>query len=68
MRRVFRGLMSVTATVAVAAPGVAVAAPNAHRAELQRQLDNVVAVSAVGALAEVRDERGVWRGGSGVAV
>ena len=37
------------------------------RAGLQERLDEVVAAGAVGALAEVRDEHGVWRGASGVA-
>lgn len=67
MRRVLRGLVGVVAAVGVVAPGVAVAAPR-DRSGLQGRLDDVVAASAVGALAEVRDGHRVWRGGSGVAV
>jgi D-alanyl-D-alanine carboxypeptidase len=53
----------------IAAPAItATAAPAKDRAVLQQQLDDVVAAGAVGALVEVRDERGVWRGTSGVAV
>ena len=48
------------------APSVAVAGPD--RPDLQKKLDGVVAVSAVGALAEVRDGDRVWRGTSGTAV
>ncbi|MPZ94817.1 MAG: serine hydrolase [Propionibacteriales bacterium] len=58
------------ATVAVlATSGVAVAATaeQPDRSELQQGLDAVVAAGAVGALAEVRDEHGTWRGASGVA-
>ena len=54
----------VTAAVVGLAPGVAVAGPPDP---LQKRLDGVVAVSAVGALAEVHDGRRVWRGTSGVA-
>ena len=38
-----------------------------ERAGLQQGLDDVVAAGAVGALVEVRDGHGVWRGTSGVA-
>jgi D-alanyl-D-alanine carboxypeptidase len=62
----FWGLLAATSLAAmVATPTVAVAAPD--RTALQKQLDDVVAASAVGALAEVRDEHRVWRGTSGVA-
>ncbi|MBB2943486.1 D-alanyl-D-alanine carboxypeptidase [Actinoplanes lutulentus] len=47
-------LMAVTLLVTPAAP-------------VQSRLDAVVSEGAVGALAEVRDEHGVWRGSSGVA-
>ncbi|SDY05070.1 alkaline D-peptidase. Serine peptidase. MEROPS family S12 [Micromonospora pattaloongensis] len=63
----------VTATVALTAGAVtgtsAAAAPAAHprRDALQQALDDVVALGASGALAELRDGDGVWRGGSGVA-
>jgi D-alanyl-D-alanine carboxypeptidase len=75
MKRVFRVLVTATTAVAVmAAPAVAAAGPVEpdraglqRRAGLQGQLDVVVSAGAVGALAEVRDERGVWRGTSGVA-
>ena len=69
MKRVLRALVTATTAVAViAAPAAATAAPEeADRAGLQGGLDDVVAAVAVGALAEVRDEHGVWRGTSGVA-
>ena len=69
MKRVHRALVTATTALAViAAPAAATAAPEeADRAGLQRRLDDVVAAGAVGALAEVRDEHGVWRGTSGVA-
>lgn len=37
------------------------------RVGLQSRLDDIVAAGAIGGLAEVRDEHGVWRGTSGVA-
>ncbi len=73
MRRVHRALVTATTALSViaasaAAPAAATAVPeDADRAGLQRRLDDVVAAGAVGALAEVRDEHGVWRGTSGVA-
>jgi D-alanyl-D-alanine carboxypeptidase len=69
MKQVCRALVTATTALAVmGAPAAAAATPReADRAGLQRRLDEVVAASAVGALAEVRDERGVWRGASGVA-
>lgn len=69
MRRVLRAVVTVTTALAVTvAPAAAAAAPEkADRAELRQRLDGVVAAGAVGALAEVRDEHGVWRGASGVA-
>ena len=73
MKRVHRALVTATTALAViaapaAAPAATAAAPeHADRAGLQRRLDDVVAAGAVGALAEVRDEHGVWRGTSGVA-
>ncbi len=70
MRRAPRALVAATAALAVlAAPVAAAAAPrDADRGGLQRRLDAVVTAGAIGALAEVRDERGGWRGTSGVAV
>jgi len=66
MKRAVRVLVgAVTVSAMVAAPAAAVGGPD--RAGLQRQLDDVVAASAVGGLAEVRNERGVWRGVSGVS-
>jgi D-alanyl-D-alanine carboxypeptidase len=69
MTHVLRALVTAVAVMAVmAAPVVATAAPqDADRAGLQSGLDGVVAVGAVGALAQVRTEHGVWRGSSGVA-
>ncbi|MFJ8542389.1 serine hydrolase domain-containing protein [Streptomyces sp. NPDC093586] len=69
MKRVHRVLVTVTtALTLLAAPTAALAVPgNAHRAGLQEGLDGITATSAVGALMEVRDEDGVWRGTSGVA-
>jgi D-alanyl-D-alanine carboxypeptidase len=66
---VLRSLVTATTVLAVmAVPAAAVAAPReAVNAGLQRRLDDVIAAGAVGALAEVRDEHGVWRGTSGVA-
>jgi D-alanyl-D-alanine carboxypeptidase len=56
---------ATTVSAVIAAPAAAAATPD--RAGLQRQLDDVVAASAVGAVAEVRDGHHVWRGSSGVA-
>jgi D-alanyl-D-alanine carboxypeptidase len=71
MKRAHRALVTATTALAVmAAPAAATAtaAPEeANRAELQERLDDVVAAGAVGALVEVRDERGVWRASSGAA-
>ncbi|MEU4603277.1 serine hydrolase domain-containing protein [Kribbella sp. NPDC023972] len=62
MKRLVGALVAgVTAMAVVAAPAAAGSAP------LQGQLDSVVAASAVGGLAEVRDGHRVWRGASGVA-
>ena len=57
MRRVL--VAATTAVTLVAPAGAAIAAPD--RGGLQRKLDAVVAAGAVGALAEVRDDHGVWR-------
>jgi D-alanyl-D-alanine carboxypeptidase len=60
-------LTAATAVAVIAAPAAAPAAnEDADRGALQSRLDGVVAAGAVGALAEVRDEHGVWRGSSGV--
>ncbi|MGV9348672.1 serine hydrolase domain-containing protein [Streptomyces spiralis] len=69
MKHVHRALVTAaTALAVIAVPAAVSAAPQeTDRAGLQEQLDNVVATGAVGALAEVRDEHGVWRGTSGVA-
>jgi D-alanyl-D-alanine carboxypeptidase len=69
MKQVLRALVTVTAAVAVlATPAAAAAAPqDADRAGLQSGLDGVVVAGAIGALAQVRNEHGVWRGTSGVA-
>ncbi|WP_267461895.1 serine hydrolase domain-containing protein [Streptomyces solaniscabiei] len=69
MKRVHRVLVTVsTALTLLAAPTAALAVSDeAHRAGLQEGLDDITDRSAVGALMEVRDEDGVWRGTSGVA-
>jgi D-alanyl-D-alanine carboxypeptidase len=72
MKRARRALVTATTALAViAAPAAAAAAPVApgrpDRTGLQSRLDDMVAAGAVGALAEVRDEHGVWRGTSGAA-
>ncbi|GAA1611457.1 serine hydrolase domain-containing protein [Kribbella sancticallisti] len=56
-----------TAAAMIAAPAPAAADGGGGGEPLQGKLDNVVAASAVGGLAEVRDEHRVWRGTSGVA-
>lgn len=69
MKRAFRVLgIAVTALAVIAAPTVAVAGGGPDRAGLQSQLDGVVATYGVGGLAEVRDDRALWRSTSGVAV
>jgi D-alanyl-D-alanine carboxypeptidase len=55
-----------TVATATAAPGVTTSAP-APVADLQQALDAVVEAGAVGALVEVRNGSGTWRGSSGVA-
>lgn len=69
MKRVLRSLVAATALAGVAVPTAAIAAPPKEPAsiELQQRLDDLVAAYAVGALAEVRADREVWRGTSGVA-
>ncbi|WP_328332962.1 beta-lactamase family protein [Kribbella sp. NBC_00382] len=71
MKRVLRVLVVGVAVLAVSGvPGVAgaTAGVGPDRGGLQRELDSVAGATAVGALAEVRDGKGVWRGTSGVAV
>ena len=66
MKRVLAVLVAATTVSAViAAPAAAAAGPD--RSGPQRELDDVVSASAVGALAEVRDGHRLWRGTSGVA-
>jgi D-alanyl-D-alanine carboxypeptidase len=71
MKRGLRALVTATTALAViAAPATAQAKAGPQEAErtgLQRSLDGIVAATAVGALAEVRDEHGLWRSTSGVA-
>ncbi|UPK74556.1 beta-lactamase family protein [Nocardioidaceae bacterium SCSIO 66511] len=69
MKRAQLAIAAVTTTLAVIASGsVAGASPDRdHDAGLHRQLDELVAVGAVGAVAEVRDGDNVWRSASGVA-
>jgi D-alanyl-D-alanine carboxypeptidase len=66
MRRARRALVAATTALAVTAAPAA-ATPVDDRVGLQGRLDDVVDLGAVGALAEVRDEHGRWRGTSGVA-
>jgi D-alanyl-D-alanine carboxypeptidase len=63
VRVLLRGLLAILLAAVVAAPATA-AAP---RAKLQRQLNQIVARGAPGAVAYVRDARGTWRGASGFA-
>ncbi|MCG5468906.1 beta-lactamase family protein [Micromonospora sp. LAH09] len=57
-----------TALAVMVSPAAAAAsAKTPDRVGLQSRLDDIVAAGAVGGLAEVRDEHGVWRGSSGVA-
>jgi D-alanyl-D-alanine carboxypeptidase len=67
--RVARTLVAATTTWAVIAVPTAAAAAqdDTHDLGLQSRLDDVVAVGAVGALAEVHDGHRVWRGTSGIA-
>jgi D-alanyl-D-alanine carboxypeptidase len=66
MKRVL--VTAVAALAVVAAPVAASAGPDqVDRSALRSGLDGIVAAGAVGALAEVRDGPGVWRGTSGVA-
>jgi D-alanyl-D-alanine carboxypeptidase len=61
---------AATALAVIAVPTVALATTGSKKpdpAGLPKQLDDVVGAGAVGALAEVRDENGVWRSTSGVA-
>lgn len=69
MKRVHRVLATMTTALAVfAAPTAALAASDtAHRVGLQEGLDDITSTSAVGALMDLRDEHGGWRGTSGVA-
>ncbi|GAB3425268.1 serine hydrolase domain-containing protein [Flindersiella endophytica] len=72
MRRAHRALVAATTALAVIAVPAAAAASTVSPRKVDRggpqsELDAVVAAGAVGALAEVRSERGVWRGTSGVA-
>ena len=53
-----------TALAVLAAPAAAAAAPGEA---MRDRLADVVAAGAIGVLAEVRDERGVWRGSAGAA-
>lgn len=74
MKRVHRALVTATTALAMtgglaatAATSAAAAPEKPDRVGLQSRLDDVVAAGAVGALAEVRGEHGVWRGTSGNA-
>ncbi|MET7695934.1 serine hydrolase domain-containing protein [Streptomyces sp. NPDC005483] len=69
MKRTHLALVTATIALAVmAAPTAALATPRAaDRTGLQEQLDGIAADSGVGALMEVRDADGIWRGTSGVA-
>ena len=66
MKRVL-GLMATAATALAVVAAPAAAAPDDGSPQgLQGPLDDVVSTYAVGGLAEVRGEHGVWRGSSGV--
>lgn len=61
------GVALATALVASMAMVPTAAYAGDGRDDLQRRLDEIVPAGAIGVLAEVRSERGVWRGSSGVA-
>lgn len=65
----FVSALLVAAAVAPAAAPAGAAAPDRvrERVALQQSLDAVVAMGVPGAVAEVRDEHGTWRGSSGTA-
>src|SRR5688500_16445333 len=70
MTRVIGGLVIATtasAVIAAAAAAAVAARDEPELSGLQGRLDDVVAAGAIGALAEVRDGRRVWRGAAGVA-
>lgn len=69
MKHVRKVIVTAVTALGVMAASAAVSATprETDRAGLQERLDEVVGVGAVGALMEVRDEHGVWRGTSGVA-
>ena len=73
MKRTYRYLLATATAVAVvstATPTFAATArgsDRAHRAELQRALDELVAAGGTGAVAEAQDEHGGWRGSGGVS-
>ncbi|HYN96123.1 MAG TPA: serine hydrolase domain-containing protein [Pilimelia sp.] len=67
MKKVLLALVTAATAVAVVGAPAAAAPRKADRAALQGALDGVVAAGAVGALVEVRDPHGRWRGSSGVA-
>ncbi|MFF4404747.1 serine hydrolase domain-containing protein [Streptomyces sp. NPDC001262] len=61
-------LLAAAAVVPAAAPAAAATPDRAGgRTALQQSLDAVVAAGVPGAMAEVRDEHGTWRGSSGIA-
>lgn len=61
-------LLAAALLIPVATPAVAAApASGADRAALQQALDATVAAGVPGAIAEVRDGHGVWKGSSGTA-
>lgn len=69
MKRLHRVVVAATTALAVIVSSTAAVAvaEKSDRTELQKLLDDVVTAGAVGALAEVRDEHGVWRATSGDA-
>lgn len=68
MKRIFRAVLAASAlTLLVTQVSAVAASAETGRAGLQSHLDEVVNGGALAALAEVRDERGVWRGVSGFA-
>ncbi|UYM03605.1 serine hydrolase domain-containing protein [Solicola gregarius] len=67
MRRAHSALVTAATALAVMSAPAAAGAGESGDDGMQRRLDALVDNGAIGVLAEVRDEHGVWRGTSGAA-